>query len=321
MRLKYSLLAALAAAAMGGEARAQSEPPTSCVADSNGNWQANGNRVFLGTAPCTAARGDALAAEIARALAAEGAAGAAALPKAGGTMTGPLVLSGAPTAPLNPATKAYSDAETTRAQTAEGANATAAAAAQATANAAAPQSALTSEASTARAAEGANATAAAAAQAKANTALQPATVTGLVKSNGSAFGAAAGADIAAAGGLSASAAGAANGIAQLGPDGKVLGAQLGGSAGVTTNVTATPYTVAATDSDICVSVNAPATITLPATATQIYTVKDCADHAATYPITIQIAGGALIDGYTNVIMTQNAMSLDFKYSGTSWGLR
>jgi hypothetical protein len=130
MRLKYTLLAALAAAAMGGEARAQSEPPTSCVADSNGNWQANGNRVFLGTAPCTAARGDALAAEIARALAAEGAAGAAALPKAGGTMTGPLVLSGAPTAPLNPATKAYTDAATGANATAIGTEATRAAGAE-----------------------------------------------------------------------------------------------------------------------------------------------------------------------------------------------
>jgi hypothetical protein len=35
---------------------------------------------------------------------------AAYLPLAGGTMTGPLVLAGAPTAPLNPATKAYADA-------------------------------------------------------------------------------------------------------------------------------------------------------------------------------------------------------------------
>ena len=32
------------------------------------------------------------------------------LPIAGGTLTGPLVLSGAPTVALNPATKAYTDA-------------------------------------------------------------------------------------------------------------------------------------------------------------------------------------------------------------------
>jgi hypothetical protein len=68
-----------------------------------------------------------------RALAAEGvnatAAAAAqttanaAIPKAGGTMTGALVLSGAPTVALNAATKAYVDAETTRALAAEGVNA------------------------------------------------------------------------------------------------------------------------------------------------------------------------------------------------------
>lgn len=46
---------------------------------------------------------------IAEALAAVATANAA-LPKAGGTMTGPIVLSGDPTQPLNPATKQYTDA-------------------------------------------------------------------------------------------------------------------------------------------------------------------------------------------------------------------
>ena len=76
------------------------------------------------------AGGDTLANEIARAQGAEAAAMAkanGAVPAAGGTMTGPLVLSGPPTQPLHPATKAYSDAETTRAQGAEQAVSTAAA--------------------------------------------------------------------------------------------------------------------------------------------------------------------------------------------------
>lgn len=63
----------------------------------------------------------------------------AALPKAGGTMTGAIVLAGAPTENLHPATKAYVDAEATARASADSTLATAAAAAQTVADAAMPK--------------------------------------------------------------------------------------------------------------------------------------------------------------------------------------
>ena len=131
--------------ALGGATHAQT------VAAPAGT-QINPNLVIIGQQPGQVAGGDALAAETTRATQAEQALAAAAapqasltaeiaraqaaelanattagaaLPRSGGTMTGLITLSGAPTATLHAATKGYVDNETTRAQGAEGANASA----------------------------------------------------------------------------------------------------------------------------------------------------------------------------------------------------
>ena len=112
--------------------------------------------------------------------------------------------------------------------------------------------------------------------------------------------------------------------------GTIDGSLLGSSTPVTivgerqavTNVATTAYTTVQSDRFVCVNQTAPATITLlasPGTGT-IQTINDCGGGAATFNITVQPTTGT-IAGYTNVVMTQAHMSLDFQFTGTGWVLR
>jgi hypothetical protein len=92
--------------------------------------------------------------------------------------------------------------------------------------------------------------------------------------------------------------------------------------GIYQNVTGTTYTTLATDGFVAVNSASPVTITLvtapPVGTTQ--TVNDIAGLAASANITVQPSSGT-ISGFTNVILTQAHMSMDFTFTSSGWIVR
>ena|SRR5882672_3801050 len=90
-----------------------------------------------------------------------------------------------------------------------------------------------------------------------------------------------------------------------------------------TAVTVTPYSVLSTDYIVAVTVNAAGvTINLPAPSAQnvgqIFIVQDEVGNAGIHPITVQVTGGANINGSATLVMVNNYCSATFYNNGTNY---
>ena len=87
--------------------------------------------------------------------------------------------------------------------------------------------------------------------------------------------------------------------------------------GLTSNYAAGPF-------DYYIGVNGARQVTLPLgssiSAGKSYVVKDEAGNAAVTSVILQASGSDLIDGYSNVVMALNSISLTALWTGTRWSL-
>jgi hypothetical protein len=88
-----------------------------------------------------------------------------------------------------------------------------------------------------------------------------------------------------------------------------------------TEVTETPFTPTVSDYFLCVDIDGPSSIVLPANPVtgRVYVVKDCDGDASTNPITIT-ATGSTIDGSANATINTDYGSLNFVFNGTEWSI-
>lgn len=88
------------------------------------------------------------------------------------------------------------------------------------------------------------------------------------------------------------------------------------------DITTTTYTTLSTDEILAINSAAPVAITLIAAPTvgTTQTVSDIAGLAGSANITVT-PGSGTVSGYTNVILTQAYMSLDFTYTSNGWIIR
>lgn len=88
-----------------------------------------------------------------------------------------------------------------------------------------------------------------------------------------------------------------------------------------TDVTETPFTPSVSDYFLCVDINGPSSIILPANPVtgRVYVVKDCDGDASTNPITIT-ATGSTIDGSASATINTDYGSLNLVFNGTEWSI-
>ena len=98
------------------------------------------------------------------------------------------------------------------------------------------------------------------------------------------------------------------------------------------DVTATPYSARLADRVDRINVASASVVNLPATNTgnalaiprpgagALKTVKDVSGAAATYPITINAAGGETIDGAASVVINRNYGHIELVSNGTGWNV-
>jgi len=97
------------------------------------------------------------------------------------------------------------------------------------------------------------------------------------------------------------------------------------SSGNIVEVTATSYSVLATDATVLVNQAASATVAITLIAgashnTKRLQVKDKKGTASTFPITITRSGGDTIDGATTLVLDQDYAAVELVFNGTEWSI-